>query len=360
MSATPGSDKNSRRQLIGALHRFAELDVARLRLLTTADRGPDANPEHGLSKPQIRILFAIAQHAPCNGATLVHLLNLDAGYVSRLLKQLRNRELLDCRSAANDARVRDYMLSASGKQAMAQLNATPSRRMEKLLAKFSPLDARELANALQTLHHALDGNSATDDAILLRDHVTGDMGWIVQRHAQIYSHEYGWNAQFEALCARIAAEFIENFDVASERCWIAERHGQRLGSALVANTGNDTAQIRLVLVEPQARGHGLGRRLIRECVEHASNKQYRRITLWTNENLHAARHIYASEGFERISSESHHSFGTIWSANNGNAGYATDLTRHTATSTASDARNPLHPLQPPTVDHDLNSHRRKP
>ena len=145
--------------------------------------------------------------------------------------------------------------------------------------------------------------------IVLRSHEAGDMGWIIQRHAQIYRREHGFDATFEAFCARIAAEFIENFDAATERCWIAEVDEQRAGSALVVNAGAGCAQIRLVLVEPQARGRGLGRRLIRECVRFAARKKYLRIGLWTNDNLHAARHIYASEGFELIGSEAHHSFG---------------------------------------------------
>ena len=262
-----------------------------------------------LSLPETRVLCEVAHRASASGTELAAALDLDAGYVSRLLARLQRAGLLTCAYSPTDRRRREFVLSPFGQQAFDELTQASQAQICSLLDELSPQGERDLVQAMSVLQRTLGCDLPTAAPVLLRAHESGDMGWIIQRHAQLYQLEYRWNANFEAVCARIAAEFIENFDSTTDRCWIADNGEQRLGSALVVNAGAGSAQIRLVLIEPAARGSGLGRRLIRECIRFASHNNYQRITLWTNNNLSAARHIYATEGFALVSSEPHHSFG---------------------------------------------------
>lgn len=302
----PETNAETRAAHIKAIRHFNRIYTQRIRLLD------EQMPHSSLSLPEARVLLEVAHRTSANGASLARALDLDPGYVSRILTRLQHNELLRRSRSTTDRRAHEYALSSLGQQTLDELAKTAQTQIDALLDELGHEAEIEFVHAVGVLQRTLsDQTEAAGSAqpFVLRQHEPGDMGWIVQRHAQLYQQEYGFDAAFEALCARIAAEFLDNFDTDKERCWIAERDDQPLGSALVVNAGNGSAQIRLVLIEPRARGFGLGRRLIRECVRFATRKKYQRITLWTNANLTAARHIYASEGFELISSESHQSFG---------------------------------------------------
>ena len=288
---------------VACIRSFDRLYTQRIRALGEHTRNS------ALSLPEARILFELAQRASASGADLARSLDLDPGYVSRILARLRRTELLIRAPAPSDGRRREYTLSAQGERTFGELTQASRAQICALLDELSPAAERALVHAARVLQRTLGGDVQAAAPIVLREPKPGDMGWIIERHAQLYHTEYGWDARFEALCARIAAEFIDQFDPATERGWIADSGEQRLGSALVVKAGAGSAKIRLVLVEPEARGSGLGRRLIRECIRFARRKNYQRITLWTNDNLSAARHIYATEGFALLSSEPHHSFG---------------------------------------------------
>ncbi len=170
-------------------------------------------------------------------------------------------------------------------------------------------DQRRLLEATRTIEEVLGGDGSTPEPYLLRRHGPGDMGWVVQRHGALYASEYGWDGRFEGLIARIVADFIEGYDPSWERCWIAETGGRKVGCVFVVRESEEVAKLRLLLVEPEARGAGLGSRLVAECVTFARERGYRKLVLWTNSVLHSARRIYEEHGFELVDEEEHHSFG---------------------------------------------------
>ena len=178
-----------------------------------------------------------------------------------------------------------------------------------MLSSLAAADQARLLEAMHTVESLLGARSRDGGAFVLRFPEPGDMGWVVQRHGVLYAHEYRWDEQFEALVARIVADFVQHFDATRERCWIAEREGENVGSVFVVKKSNHVAKLRLLLVEPSARGLGIGNRLVEECIRFARGAGYRKLTLWTNDILHAARRIYIKSGFQLVSEEKHHSFG---------------------------------------------------
>jgi DNA-binding MarR family transcriptional regulator/GNAT superfamily N-acetyltransferase len=260
---------------------------------------------------EARVIYELAHHESVTATQLADELGLDAGYLSRILRGFRQRGLVHKKSSQVDARQNDLSLSEVGLLEFAKLNAASRNEIGAMLADLSEIEQGQLVEAMQVIEGVLAAGPENSVPYLLRPHQPGDMGWVVYRHGLIYSQEYGWDEQFEALVADIVAKFIQQFDPKRERCWIAEKDGENVGSVfLVRHPEREAvAKLRLMLVEARARGLGIGTRLVKECVRFARRVGYRTVTLWTNSVLLAARHIYAKEGFTLVESEPHHSFG---------------------------------------------------
>jgi DNA-binding MarR family transcriptional regulator/GNAT superfamily N-acetyltransferase len=262
------------------------------------------------SLTQVRVLYEIAHRPGVSAVELAGELGVDRGYLSRILKGFEARRLLQRSAASDDARRQHLKLTAAGQGVFRPLERRSQEEVRRLLAGLDAPGREDVLGAMRTLQQVL-GSKGEPPAgeITLRSHRPGDMGWVIERHGALYAQEFGWNEAFEALVARVAADFIDKLDAARERCWIAERDGRRLGCIfLVAGEGR-TAKLRLLLVEPAARGTGLGTRLIAECVQFAQARGYGRILLWTHQNLRAARRLYERAGFARTHEEPSHNFG---------------------------------------------------
>jgi DNA-binding MarR family transcriptional regulator/GNAT superfamily N-acetyltransferase len=261
------------------------------------------------SLTEVRVMYEIAHRAGVMAAQLADELGLDRGYLSRILKGFAAQGLLARTASAADARRQHLRLTPAGRRVFAPLER---RSQQQVRAMLSGLDGSRRAALLEAMSvigcvfRADDGQAP----VSLRTHRPGDMGWVVERHGVLYFREYGWNEEFEALVAGITAEFIRKLDPARERCWIAENAaGRRLGCIFLVAGEGGSAKLRLLLVEPEARGLGLGRTLVGECVRFARAAGYERIVLWTQENLAAARHLYEQAGFTPTAREPHCSFG---------------------------------------------------
>lgn len=296
---------------IDAVRRFSRAWNRRLGML--APELPDG--ELGLA--DARLLVEVAQYEPVGGGELAQALSLDPGHVSRVLSRLEARGLLRRRRVAQDARRRVFSLSAAGRRTHRALDRASRDRAGELLDEIGE-DARDRVVAAMNLVRRHIAGPAVPPMVVLRESQPGDMGWVISRHGALYSEEFGWDASFEGVVARIGADIIENFDPVSDRGFVAEVDGARAGSAWLVRADGDTAKLRLVLVEPAARGLGLGRRLVQECLGFARRAGYRRVVLWTVDTLTAARHIYQSEGFRLESSVPAPAFGQalvdeVWS-----------------------------------------------
>ena|SRR5580765_6583500 len=258
--------------------------------------------------PQARVLYEIGQRRQCTASELGAELDIDLGYLSRLLQGLKRQRLVQGERASHDARQVRLELTAKGRKAFATLDESSRRATGEMLAPLSGAQRSALIGALGTVEQALEPRKVRAE-ITLRPHRPGDMGWVLERHGVLYEREYGWGARFEALVADIVAKFLRAFDAKRERCWIAETGGERVGSVFVVDEGRGTAKLRLLLIEPQVRGQGLGQRLVEECVAFARAAGYRKLVLWTHDNLTAARAIYTKLGFRLVKSEPHRQFG---------------------------------------------------
>jgi DNA-binding MarR family transcriptional regulator/predicted N-acetyltransferase YhbS len=257
--------------------------------------------------PEARLIYELGRRRRCTATELRAELDLDAGYLSRMLGSLGRRGLVRAERSPEDARARLLTLTASGREAFALLDRRSRDEVSAMLRGLAAPDRDRLVGAMRTVQLLLTDQEPSE--VLLRAHRPGDLGWVVQAHGELYAREYGWDERFEALVAGIAANFINRFDPQRERCWIAEADGEPLGCVFLVQQTNATAKLRLLLVEPRARGLGLGRRLVRECIAFAREKGYRKLVLWTQANLAAARGIYKAEGFVLRSAEKHNSFG---------------------------------------------------
>ncbi len=257
---------------------------------------------------EARILFELAQRHDLTSSHLYRELGLDAGYLSRILTRLEQQELITKEHSATDGRQRLLHLTPKGEQASTLLNKRSHDEVAEMLNDLSEGDQQRLLKAMETIQQVFNKSLKYSEPFFLRPHESGDMGWITHRHAVLYTEEYGWDAHFEALVAQIVADFINHYHPERERCWIAEMNGEIVGSVFVVQANATDAKLRLLLVEPRARGLGLGTRLVEECIRFARRRGYQKLVLWTNSVLVEARHIYQKTGFQLVAQEAHHSF----------------------------------------------------
>jgi DNA-binding MarR family transcriptional regulator/GNAT superfamily N-acetyltransferase len=258
---------------------------------------------------EVRVLYELAHRDAPTAAEIGKALALDAGYLSRMLSSFRKRGFLARKASEKDARQSHLSLTKKGRAAFRALEAKSAAEVSKLIGRLSSAQQNRLTGAMGTIESLLGEQAEPKTPYLLRAHQPGDMGWVIHRHGVLYAEEYGFDERFETLVAQIAAEFIQKFDAKRERCWIAERDGAIVGSVFLVRKSDRVAKLRLLLVEPSARGLGIGRRLVEECVRFARQAGYREITLWTQSTLDAARHIYRQAGFRVVKREKHASFG---------------------------------------------------
>ena len=259
--------------------------------------------------PQARVLYELGERGESTASELGADLDLDAGYLSRLLQGLRRQGLVQGQASRDDARRVRLSLTAKGRKAYQQLDARSRDEVAGMLGKLAAPEQARLADALQTVESLLKKETSQAPGISLRAHRPGDMGWVVHRHGALYFQEYGWDERFEALVAGIAAAFVNELDRKRERCWIAEMGGEPVGCVFLVKQTKTLAKLRLLIVEPKARGSGLGRRLVEECIAFARAKGYSKLVLWTQSNLVAARHLYKSTGFKLVNTQRHQDFG---------------------------------------------------
>ncbi len=288
---------------IAAVRRFNRFYTQKIGVL-------EENVYHvSLSLSEARILYELANRASVTAAELAAALGLDPGYVSRILTRFEKEKLLKRSARSNDRRKNILTLTRRGSQKFARIDRASREQIVELLHHLAENDQRRVVAAMQTIESLLEPPSGRAEAYILRPPAPGDYGWVIQRHGAIYAAEYGWNEEFEALVAEIMAHFVQRFDPHRERAWIAERDGQNVGCAFLIKKSERVAQLRCLLVEPSARGLGIGARLVEECIRSAQQRGYLKMILWTNDILHAARHIYEQCGFKLVKEEKHRSFG---------------------------------------------------
>lgn len=260
-----------------------------------------------VSLSEARVLYEIAHGDGLLAADLVKILAMDFGYLSRILALFEKRGWIKRERSETDARKSHVLLTAKGRKVFATLNQQARDEVAKLLEPLPLPQQQQLQAHLRQVQSLLNPGPAP--RATLRTHRAGDMGWIIQRHGVLYEREYGFNSEFEALVAEICAKFLREYDASAERCWIAELGDVPVGSIMLVRGSEDLAKLRLLLVEDCARGHGVGRMLVEECINFARQAGYRAITLWTQSNLIAARKLYQAVGFKCVGSEAHTSFG---------------------------------------------------
>jgi len=260
------------------------------------------------SLTEARVIFELAREDQTEAGQLRRWLDIDAGYLSRILARFEADGIVGRSRSPQDARRQVIGLTATGRAVFAKLDALSASQVRGLLAGLPAGRRASLLSGMAGIREALDGAPGRD-TLVLRAPVPGELGWVVQRNGARYAAEYGWDESYEALVARIVADYAARADHKREAAWIAELDGQPAGCVFCMRKSDDVAQLRLLLVEPHLRGRGIGERLVAECVAFARRTGYREIVLWTNDVLHAARRIYQRAGFELVSSEEHHSFG---------------------------------------------------
>jgi DNA-binding MarR family transcriptional regulator/N-acetylglutamate synthase-like GNAT family acetyltransferase len=290
-------------QRIAAMRRFNRFYTRQIGVL---DEGMLASP---YSLTEVRVLYELAHRDQPTASEVGKTLGLDGGYLSRILRGFQQRGLIDSTQSAADGRQNLLHLTGQGRETFDLLDSRARAAVGAMLSALPAPDRHRMVAAMHDVEAVLAGEPTADAPCLLRPPQPGDLGWIVHRHGVLYGHEYGFDQRFEALVAEIVAKFVRELDPGRERCWIAERRGETLGSICLVKESETVAKLRLLLVEPRARGLGLGRRLVGECIGFARRTGYRKITLMTEAGLHAARHLYEEAGFRLLHEEPHSSWG---------------------------------------------------
>jgi DNA-binding MarR family transcriptional regulator/GNAT superfamily N-acetyltransferase len=291
---------------VAAVRRFTRFYTRQIGLLQ------EGLLDSAFSLTEARVLYELAHREPTTATALAADLDLDAGYLSRILRRFGEKGLVAKKRAPSDARRSFLAITAKGRKAFAPLNKGSRDQVAAMLGRLDPAEQERVVGAMAIVENLLMPSSAPaakPPMLLLRPHRPGDMGWVTSANGALYAQEYGWDLTYEALVAKITAEFIENFDARRERCWIAEMDGERVGSVFVVRKTDAIAKLRLLIIDPRARGLGLGKRLVDECLRFAKDAGYTSMTLWTQSILTAARAIYDRAGFKLVAEEPHHSFG---------------------------------------------------
>lgn len=291
---------------VEAVRRFNRFYTAKIGVLQ----------EHLLESPfsltEARVIYELAHQEQTTASELGADLGIDAGYLSRILGKFQRRGLVRRRTAPDDGRQQLLSLTDRGQDAFSRLNVSSKTELTAMLTGLPVGEQGELVKAMGTIERLLAEPAESAEhkpPYIVRPYRPGDMGWVVQRHGELYAQEYGWNAEFEGLVAEIVARFVKRYDPERERCWIAMKDGENVGCVFLVKKTPTVAQLRLLLVEPNARGLGIGARLVDECTRFARRARYRKIVLWTNSVLHAARRLYEKAGYRLVKEEVHHSFG---------------------------------------------------
>lgn len=264
------------------------------------------------SLTETRVLYELAHRDQPTASEIGEALGLDRGYLSRTLRAFKRRGLITT-ARGEDRRRTHLTLTAAGRKAFAPLDKGARRAVVEMLQPLSDGKQRRILDAMDTIRDGLSDSaqpSTAREPYTIRTHRPGDMGWIVHRHGILYSKEYGWDERFEGLVARVVADFVEEFDPSRDRCWVAERGGEIVGSIFAVKKSKTVVKLRLLYVESSARGLGIGERLVDEMIQFSRNAGYRRIVLWTQSDLVSARKIYAAKGFELTGTEGHDMFGS--------------------------------------------------
>ena len=296
--------KNDLSEKVEAMRRFNRFYTKQIGVLN------EGLLESPFSLAEARVIYELANRGKATATEIGNELGLDAGYLSRTMRDFEKRNLLARKPSEADARHSVLSLTARGRKEFEKLNRLSRNQIEEILNDLSPAEQNGLLAAMKTIENLLGKQSKEEKfSYVLRPPQAGDIGWVVQSNGSLYAQEYGWDAHYEALVAQIVAEFVKNFDPKRERCWIAEKDGENVGAVFLVKESELAARLRLLIVDPKARGLGIGKRLVDECTRFARQAGYQKITLWTNSVLLAARSIYQKAGYELVKSEKHHSFG---------------------------------------------------
>jgi DNA-binding MarR family transcriptional regulator/GNAT superfamily N-acetyltransferase len=288
---------------VAAVRRFNRFYTRRIGVL---ERGFLESP---FSLAEVRVLYEVAHRDGPTAGQLSEALGLDPGYLSRMVRRFEQQRLVARERSRHDARRHHLRLTPQGTRAFGQLEQRQRAAVQAMLHDLAPVQQQRLVRAMGTIETALDARRHPAEPYVLRPPQPGDLGWVVHRHGVLYGQEYRYDETFEALVARIVADFVTHRRPNRERCWIAERGGAIVGSVLLVQRSPTVSQLRLLLVEPAARGLGIGRRLVEECLAFARRARYRKMVLWTQSELLAARRIYEATGFHLVDRERHDSFG---------------------------------------------------